>query len=213
MPERAAWWPDGGPRGTLLVADLHLGKAETFRSHGIPVPGGVLAEQLGRLSRAIARTGAGRVVVLGDLLHARAGLTAAMLDEVRAWRRGHGVEIDLVPGNHDARAAEVADAWGVRVLGPAVEDGPFAYAHEPPRTAAADGRFTWCGHLHPAVTLRTTADSIKLPAFHLSASVGVLPAFTAFAGGVCVRPARDDRVFAVAEGRVIDVSRACGGSR
>ena len=55
MPERAAWWP---ARRTLLVADLHLGKSETIRSFGAPIPSGVLDESLGRLSRAIARTGA-----------------------------------------------------------------------------------------------------------------------------------------------------------
>jgi uncharacterized protein len=37
LPGRAAWMP---ATRTLLVADLHLGKAATFRHAGIPVPEG-----------------------------------------------------------------------------------------------------------------------------------------------------------------------------
>ena len=35
LPERAAWDPQ---RRALLVADLHLGKAESFQAQGIPLP-------------------------------------------------------------------------------------------------------------------------------------------------------------------------------
>jgi len=34
LPQRALWWP---AQKTLLVADLHFGKAATLRAHGIPV--------------------------------------------------------------------------------------------------------------------------------------------------------------------------------
>ena len=40
LPERAVWW---GARGALLVADVHLGKASTFRARGLPVPEGLCA--------------------------------------------------------------------------------------------------------------------------------------------------------------------------
>jgi len=35
LPERAVWWP---ATRTLLVADLHLGKCETLRANGAPMP-------------------------------------------------------------------------------------------------------------------------------------------------------------------------------
>ena len=35
LPQRALWRPQGHE---LLLADLHLGKAETFQAHGIPIP-------------------------------------------------------------------------------------------------------------------------------------------------------------------------------
>ena len=70
LAEAALYWP---ARQTLFVADLHLGKAASFRASGIPVPGGTTAGNLARLERALAATGAKRLVCLGDLLHARAG--------------------------------------------------------------------------------------------------------------------------------------------
>ena len=41
LPERAVWWPAAG---LLLVADVHLGKAATFRRLGQPVPAGTTAQ-------------------------------------------------------------------------------------------------------------------------------------------------------------------------
>ena len=39
-----------------LVADAHIGKAQSFRRLGVPVPGGTTAATLQRLSRAVAAT-------------------------------------------------------------------------------------------------------------------------------------------------------------
>ena len=47
LPEHALWWPEGG---VLFVADLHLGKAATYRALGQPVPSGTTTENLRRLS-------------------------------------------------------------------------------------------------------------------------------------------------------------------
>ena len=52
MPERAAWCAQSE---TLFVADVHLGKAATFRARGLPVPQGTTTETLTRLSQALRR--------------------------------------------------------------------------------------------------------------------------------------------------------------
>ena len=71
LPERAAVWIDGG---ALVVADVHLGKADSFRAAGVPVPAGVTETTLARLDAALRRAAVlapvERVIVLGDLLHA-----------------------------------------------------------------------------------------------------------------------------------------------
>ena len=55
LPGRAAVLPASA---TLLVADLHLGKAATFRKAGIPVPEGSAQRDLARLADGPRRLGA-----------------------------------------------------------------------------------------------------------------------------------------------------------
>src|ERR671921_286637 len=74
LPERAIFWPGAS---TLVVADLHWGKASTFRAVGIPIPIGTTSDDLARLDSALQRTHARRMVVLGDLFHAKAGRVAS----------------------------------------------------------------------------------------------------------------------------------------
>jgi len=102
LPERAVFRP---ATGALLVADVHLGKTAAFRAAGIPTPEGGTTTDLERLSRAMERMSPRRLVILGDLLHARSGRTDEMRDEVTAWREQHEeLPIVLVRGNHDQRA-------------------------------------------------------------------------------------------------------------
>src|SRR3954452_24919812 len=69
---------------TLYVADVHLGKTAAFRAAGVPLPAGTTASNLERLGRLVARTGAERLIVLGDFLHAAAGRTPALDAAYRA---------------------------------------------------------------------------------------------------------------------------------
>ncbi|MDZ4829840.1 MAG: ligase-associated DNA damage response endonuclease PdeM [Phycisphaerae bacterium] len=206
LPERATWWP---ARSTLLVADLHLGKEETFLECGIPMPRAVLDETLARLGRLVASHCARRVVVVGDLVHARRGMTRDLVERVAAWRGTVDCVIELALGNHDRRV-EIPGAWNVQVRVDDGADGPFVYRHEPPEGAAvpAPGEFTWCGHIHPTVRLGGGVDRLVLPCFVVGHHRAILPAFTAFSRGPSVPALVGDRVFAVAEGHVAEVRGA-----
>src|SRR6478752_4639680 len=105
MAERALYWQR---EGALIIADLHWGKAATFRAAGVPLPPGTTTDDLARLDRALARTGARRLILLGDLFHARAGRhAAATLVTVAAWRSAHpSLDVLLVRGNHDRSAGD-----------------------------------------------------------------------------------------------------------
>lgn len=43
LPSHALWWPSGQ---ALLIADLHLGKATSYRALGQPVPGGTTRDAM-----------------------------------------------------------------------------------------------------------------------------------------------------------------------
>lgn len=198
---RAALWEEAR---TLIVADLHLGKCEAMGALGVPLPSGLLERQLAALGAAVAEHHAARVVVVGDLLHAPAGLTDAMVACVGRWRDSVNADLVVVPGNHDRRLESVAGAWRATVTAPRWVDGPFAFEHAPPATVRG-GEYLWCGHLHPAVCLRAGGDSLKLPCFHVGTRRAILPAFSTFTAGGSLPRRPGDRVFAVAGGDVIEV--------
>jgi uncharacterized protein len=187
---------------TLYLADLHIGKSASFRAKAIPIPEGDTGADLQRLTRAIERTGATRIVILGDFLHA----ASSHLDtQWKAWRREHAdIPITVVRGNHDLTAGDPSPDWGVKLVEEPATDGPLVLRHHP---EVSKYGFVLAGHLHPAVRLRGSGrDNLSLPCFHLASRVLVLPAFTQFSGGHPVSPRRGDRVFAIAEDSVLDVT-------
>ena len=201
LPERAVFWPD---RATLVISDLHVGKAAAFRAAGVPVPEATTAAMLGRLTAAIARTQAGTILCLGDLLHAASGRTPAALEAVRSWREQHSdLTFILVRGNHDTRSGDPPDEWGIHCVDEPWNFGPFAWRHRP---AVTPDRYTFAGHVHPAVALNARGrQQITLPCFHFGAQIGLLPAFGEFTGTALVRPVTGDRVFVIAGERVVPV--------
>lgn len=198
LPEKAAWL---ARHRTLLVADLHIGKAVSFRRQGVPVPHGTTEETLDLLAALVQRLHARRIVVLGDFLHSAQAHAPGTLAALARWREAHdGLALTLVRGNHDAHAGDPPSSLGFDVVNEPLRLGGLALCHHPKPQA---GAFTLAGHLHPCIHLSGRAhDSLRLPCFHFTSHVGVLPAFGAFTGMHAVRPEAEDDVFAVADGRV-----------
>ena len=178
LPARALWWPAAR---TVFVADVHLGKAASFRALGQPVPAGTTRDNLDRLSALIDGVRASRLVVLGDLLHAAAAQQAQVLDPVHRWRERHAaVECLLVRGNHDSRAGDPPPSLRFDIVDEPHRMGPFAACHHPRRV---EGAHALAGHLHPAMVLRGRAhEHQRLPCFCEADGLMILPAFGAFTG-------------------------------
>lgn len=189
-PERGVWWPE---RRTVFVADVHLGKAATFRSQAIPIPDGT-EEDLSALDRLLERTAATELVILGDLIHARRGRCQTTFEAVTRWRSvRREISIRLVRGNHDVRAGQPPVAWSFETLREDAEIGPFALRHYPDPI----GRPTLAGHLHPKIRLEQGGDRLDLPCFLLRKEVLILPAFTHFADSTRIRREPADQVFPI----------------
>lgn len=208
LPGRAAYLPT---THTLLVADLHLGKAATFRRAGIPVPEGSAQRDLSRLERLVADTAARRLVVLGDLFHAQSGCTPAVLDEFSASRsRIPGTEVILVVGNHDRSLGRIPSALGIDSCLRTLDEPPFHFVHEPATPLVEPDReaFTVAGHLHPTLALRSpSGDRIADRCFVAEGNLLVLPAFGSFTGGHRVEPAAGMRLWIARDDGVVDVTR------
>jgi uncharacterized protein len=201
LAERALFRPS---TDTLLVADAHWGKAAAFRAGGFPVPGGTTTEGLARLTGALERTGARRLVFLGDLFHAREGKAPRTLAALREWRARHpAVEMLLVRGNHDRHAGDPPPELEIACCDAPCVDLPFVLAHHPDEHPAG---YVLAGHVHPSVTLLGRGrQRQRLPCFHFGPRVGILPAFGAFTGTADVEVAPGDRVYVVAGDDVVEV--------
>lgn len=192
LGEKAVWDP---ARRTLLLADLHLGKAETFQAHGIPLPSDGDAATLNALLALAHRLKPAAVVVLGDLIHSRLGLTAELRAKLRALPELLGCPLQLIGGNHER------GSWieGLRPE-PAQALGPWWLSHQPdPRP----GRLNLCGHLHPVAWVGTAKERLRLPCFALDELAGrlALPSFGCLTGGhPC---ALGERIWLVADAAVV----------
>lgn len=192
-PERVAYAP---AHKALFVADIHLGKAATFRSLGVPVPAGTTRDNLERLSTAIHRFNPDSVYFLGDLLHAKAAHNPELLGQLHAWRQYHAnTTLTLIRGNHDSKAGDPPPSLDVSVVEEPFLLGGFALCHHP---QSRSGLLVLAGHEHPVVVLNGKGKSrARLPCFYLKPDQLILPSFGAFTGGYQVDPQAGEVVFPV----------------
>ena len=131
--DRALYWPR---LKTLVVADVHFGKAHVFRRAGIGIPRGSTSKDLARIDALVARHAAERLLVLGDFVHGPSRDDAPWAERVREWRRGRTqLVVQVVKGNHDRHFD--ARALGIDVVGEPSIERPFAFAHHPGATPGA----------------------------------------------------------------------------
>ena len=176
LPERAAFWER---TGTLFVADSHVGKAATFRAAAIPLPGGTTTEALARLTAALERTGARRLLILGDFFHARRGGPPAPSPRCGLARR-HGdrrscscaatttAEPAIRPASGDSTVTTALDRAAVRLPAP---------------SGGGAGGIVLAGHIHPAVSLAGPGRQRRGSLLPLRRADRLLPAFAVLRAG------------------------------
>jgi len=203
LPEKGIFWPK---HSLLLVADLHWGKAATFRNSFIHLPKGTTSNDLGLLSDMLESTQAQQILFLGDLFHAKAGKALATLAMIEGWRHIHRkVNMLLVRGNHDIHAGDPPEALNITCVNEPFELGPFIFTHHP---SAHNKGYNLCGHLHPAVLLKGKGrQSLRLPCFYFGKKGGILPSFGSFTGSAVIQPSKNDRIYVIADNQVIPVTQ------
>jgi len=209
LPQRAIYW---SAHKTLILADPHIGKDDTFRRAGIPVPCAVAQADFIRLATLIQQHRPDRLVILGDLLHARPDADDHGLGLLRQWRLScQTIEVLLVRGNHDQHAGNPPAELRFTIVDEPYRDGPFEYRHFPvnaPRPAADQHVHILAGHLHPGVTVRLDRlQARRVPCFHVTATQTVLPAFGSFTGTARIHPNAPGELYAVGGDRVIRLPR------
>ncbi|MFY0643368.1 MAG: ligase-associated DNA damage response endonuclease PdeM [Bacteroidia bacterium] len=180
--EKVVLWVE---ENTLLLSDLHAGKASLFRKHGIPLSNDHLLNDLNNLQVLIRRLKPDKLVVLGDLFHSEHNDENAMLVE---WIQAQETKFILVEGNHDIH--DEADYHIKRVE--SISNDNLLLCHEP---ADYEGKFQLNGHLHPAYRISGKArQSMRFPCYYISPERLILPAFGSLTGSKTVKKRKLDQI-------------------
>ncbi len=201
LPEKALLWPR---EKMLIIADIHFGKAASFRAAGVPVPRGTTSENLAALDVLIEAHDVAHIMFLGDFLHARAAHASATVAAMLAWRARHPrLALTLVRGNHDRHAGDPAASLQIALVDEPHTIGPFAFCHHPDLDTAG---YALAGHIHPTFRLATRFDSLRLPCFVVGGGRMILPSFGAFTGGFQMTRAPGDALY-VSSGEAVHLVR------
>ena len=183
------------PPATLVVADLHVGRAAAAR---VDAPLGEHDDLVGRLADGLRRADPDQVVFAGDVLHEfgrLSGAARATLDALGDCCRDAGATPVMVAGNHDGM---LASAWDGAVhdhyrVDSAVGEVVVCHGHEAPAVDGDDDVDCYvAGHDHPAITI----EGQKRPCFlygegvYAGADLLLLPAFSRVAAGTVVNGRR-----------------------
>lgn len=199
-PFRAMYW---GREKALLISDLHLGKVAHFRKAGIPVPSTVSDHNWDRLLSLLIDWQPERVIFLGDLFHSN--LNTEWADFCKMTGQFAHVKFELVPGNHDILHKKHYMEARLYLHKSELLIDPFILSHHPLHHIP-DNYYNLCGHLHPSVRLKGSGrQRLKLPCFYFTQNQGIMPAFGAFTGTAEVQPRNGDRVFIIAQDRVVEM--------
>ena len=200
LPQKAIYLPT---HNSLLVSDVHLGKAETFQKFGIPIANPINQHTLDRLSTLCHTWQPEHLFILGDLFHAKQGLVDEVIESWLRFLNDVQIRVHLLLGNHDRPMTDDLRQLSIDCcIGPMQLADDLVLSHEP----HADGpALNICGHIHPCVNLQTRLDQLRLPCFFYEGRANrlTLPAFGEFTGGYNVQLGQDCVAYAIAEDAII----------
>lgn len=174
--ERTLFHPDSG---SLILSDLHIGKAEHFRKNHFHIPGRVEAGEILRLYNIFNYYNPQNLYLLGDIFHS---------DLNPAWNNFseliHSIPIGrklLVKGNHDILNPELYTNAGLEITHRFEFNSRITLVHD--ANDCGDQHISISGHLHPGCFLQGKGkQSVILPCFYIGEKGLVLPAFGKLTG-------------------------------
>lgn len=200
LPAKALYFPK---RRLIGLADVHLGKAASLQSQGLPVPE-LAAMDLARIAELIEAYDPERVALIGDWIHAPTAWTR-LLDTLLGefFAAYPKVRFQLIVGNHERGSIERLKRAPLEIFQEEMREGPFvlSHGHEPVKP----GEFAIQGHIHPVVTIRRGPLHLRLPVFWWQSDSLTLPSFGELTGGYEIRPAARDRIFGVAGAELLEI--------
>jgi DNA ligase-associated metallophosphoesterase len=200
FPQKALFWKK---HRILFMADLHLGKINHFRKSGIAVPSKANDHNLEVFMEVVGLTKPSRIICLGDLFHSHYNPEWEVFGEV--IRHYSDISFELVLGNHDIMSERQYERKNIKVYEELTID-KFLFTHHP-LDNIPENLYNMSGHIHPGVHLRGKGrQSVTLPCFYFGERQAFLPAFGKFTGLAMIAPKKDDRIYVVADNKIMSVS-------
>lgn len=190
---------------TLVISDLHLGKINHFRKAGINVPSAANQSNTETLIELFIDFKPERVIFIGDLFHSSYNSEWEVLGQV--LNNFKSCSFELVPGNHDimgkGQYLKHNILWHEQELSLTKR---ITLVHEP-TPSPKKSKYYISGHIHPAITISGRGrQSLTFPCFWFGQQQALLPAFGVFTGMKSIKCEEGDKVFAIANKKVMDVS-------
>lgn len=191
LADKALYWPQ---QRTLLIADIHFGKAAAYRALGQPVPRGTTQKNLDRLDALIEKYPTDHIIFLGDFLHAPKSHAPATLADLQRWRQKHAhIQCILVRGNHDIKAGDPPDYLNIEVVTEPYLFHHLALQHTPKPHPT---HHVIAGHIHPVFVLQGKGrQRLHLPCFYHTITHTLLPSFGDFTGGYVIDTDQAQKIF------------------
>jgi len=189
--------------GVLVIADLHLGKAQHFRKHGIAVPVSVTETNYAKLQELIYLYDPVEIIFLGDLFHSKKNTSFNQFAEFR--RRFPKIQFSLTIGNHDIYAIEEYQKIGMICRREIIKDD-IIFIHDEEHLHKNESEYySISGHIHPAIRLKLGIDKKSIPAFFIGAKRALLPSYGGFTGFHCIKPKSSDKVYGLVEDSIMKI--------
>ena len=204
LPEKAIFLP---LQEILIIADMHLGKLVHFRKKGIFVPTGDVNEDLELLKSLIEKHKPKEVVFLGDLFHSE--INSEYKNFMKVVECFSSVKFTLTKGNHDIISKEFFQTGlqfnQVDVIDERFLENGIVLRHQLPKVAHEDC-FYIIGHIHPGYLIQGRGrQTFRLPCFHQSRNVFILPAFGKHTGLFIMKLLEEDKIYVIMNEKVVQV--------
>jgi len=175
---RSIYWPK---HRTLILSDLHLGKAAHFRHYGISIPQGVTLSDLERLNTLILFYNPERIIIAGDLIHHGLNKEVLLLQSFIHEKHPNRI-FSLVLGNHDRTSQKHLEQLHIQDIQSSIQLDNIIIQHEPLLTISPH-QYVISGHIHPGSVIGGRSQKkLRLPTFIVSPQQIIMPAFSHFTG-------------------------------
>ncbi len=199
-PYKAIYWKE---QSSLILSDLHLGKAGHFRKNGIPISSRVHENDFLRLKKLISFYNPVKIIIVGDLFHSSFNSEWQIFEAfVRSYPQ---IDFFLIKGNHDV----LEDNIYLKTLHcfESFEVGPFCFVHKPEKLP--NGLFSICGHIHPSILIKAQGrQNLKISCFYFTDKYAVLPSFGNFTGNYKISFKLGDLVYLIVDDQVVPYNPA-----